>query len=57
MAYSHLPEIPGANGQARAEAEALTRLKEAIALILEDRREDGLPGVPETVIRGTITVE
>ena len=39
IAYS--PEIPGANGQGRTEAESLTSLKEAIALILEDRRENG----------------
>ena len=55
IAYS--PEIPGANGQGRTEADALASLKEAIALILKDRREDGLRGVPETAIRGTVTIE
>ncbi len=55
IAYS--PEILGANGQGRSEAEALTSLKEAIALILEDRREEGLRGVPDTAIRGTVTLE
>ena len=55
IAYS--PEIPGANGQGRTEAEALVSLKEAIALILEDRREDGLRGIPDTAIRGTVTIE
>ena len=55
IAYS--PEIPGANGQGRTEADALASLKEAIALILEDRREDGLRGIPKTAIRGTVTVE
>ena len=55
IAYS--PEIPGANGQGRTEAEAFDSLKEAIALILEDRREDGLRGVPENAIRGKVTVE
>ncbi len=55
VAYS--PEIPGANGQGRTEGEALNSLREAIALILEDRREDGLRGVPETAIRGTVAVE
>ena len=29
----------------------------AIALILEDRREDGLRGVPEDAIRGTVVVQ
>ena len=36
IAYS--PEIPGANGQGQDKEEALQSLKEAIALILEDRR-------------------
>jgi predicted RNase H-like HicB family nuclease len=55
IAYS--PEMPGANGQGRTEADALDSLREAIALILEDRRVDGLRGVPETAIRGKVTVE
>ena len=55
IAYS--PEVPGANGQGRTEADALDSLREAIALILEDRRVDGLRGVPETAIRGKVTVE
>jgi len=41
-AYS--PEVPGANGQGRMKEEALGSLAEAIALILEDRREEGLRG-------------
>ena len=55
IAYS--PEMPGANGQGRTEEEALDSLRDAIALILEDRREDGLRGVPESAIRGKVTVE
>ncbi|MDA0746864.1 MAG: type II toxin-antitoxin system HicB family antitoxin [bacterium] len=55
IAYS--PEIPGANGQGHTAVQALDNLKEAIALILEDRREDGLRGIPETAVRGTITIE
>jgi predicted RNase H-like HicB family nuclease len=39
VAYS--PEIPGANGQGRTPQAARENLAEAIALILEDRREDG----------------
>lgn len=38
----YCPEIPGANGQGKSEEECRTNLGEAIALILEDRREDGL---------------
>ena len=39
---AHSPEIPGANGQGRSPEDARENLAEAIALILEDRREDGL---------------
>ena len=40
------PEIPGTNGQGRTKEEARESLAEAIALILANRREDGLRGVP-----------
>ena len=45
LAYS--PEIPGANGQGRTKDECLQSLSQAIELILQDRREDGLRGLPE----------
>src|SRR5205085_1658218 len=51
------PEIPGANGQGRTIEECRASLADAIALILEDRREDGLRGVPADAIRETVTVE
>ena len=54
---AYCPEIPGANGQGRTKEEARTSLSEAISLILEDRREDGLRGVPPDAERETITVE
>ncbi len=54
---AYCPEIPGANGQGRTKKEALKSLAEAIALILEDRREDALRGVPPEAIRETVTVE
>lgn len=41
---AYCPEIPGANGQGHTRDEARASLAEAIALILEDRREDGLRG-------------
>jgi predicted RNase H-like HicB family nuclease len=50
------PEIPGANGQGRTRDEARSNLSEAIALILEDRREDALRGVPADAIRDTVSV-
>ncbi len=51
------PEIPGANGQGRTKEECLQSLADATALILEDRREDGLRGVPPDAIREVVTVE
>ena len=36
---SYCPEIPGANGQGRTKDECLESLREAVRLILEDRRE------------------
>ena len=49
-------EIPGANGKGKSKDEALEGLADAIALILEDRREGGLRGVPREAIRETITI-
>ena len=45
------PEIPGANGPGRTKAGALKSLSDVIALILEDRRKDGLRGVPAAATR------
>lgn len=53
---AYCPEIPGANGQGRTTDEARDSLAEAIALILEDRREEGLRGVPPEAIRETVTM-
>ncbi len=55
IAYS--PEIPGANGQGRTREEARRDLADAIALILADRREDGLRGLPADAERATVTVK
>jgi len=54
IAYS--PEMPGANGQGRTKEEALSSLADAIRLILDDRRADGLRGVPEGAAIETVTV-
>jgi predicted RNase H-like HicB family nuclease len=53
---AYCPEIPGANGQGRTKEEARTSLIDAITLILEDRREDGLRGVPPDAERETVTI-
>ena len=54
IAYS--PEIPGANGQGLTKAEALKSLSEAIDLILEDRREDAIRGLPHDAERDIVAV-
>ena len=54
---AYCPEIPGANGQGKSKQEALDSLSAAIHLILEDRREDGLRGLPPEAIRETVTVK
>ena len=43
---AYCPEIPGATGQGRTKPEARESLASAIALMLADRREDGLRAVP-----------
>ena len=44
MAYC--AEVAGANGQGKTEEECLANLREAIALILEYRREETLRALP-----------
>jgi predicted RNase H-like HicB family nuclease len=51
------PEIPGANGQGHTVEECRENLAAAIRLILEDRREDGLRGLPATALREVVTVQ
>jgi predicted RNase H-like HicB family nuclease len=51
---AYCPEIPGANGQGRTREECLANLADAISLILEDRREDALRGVPDDATRDTV---
>jgi predicted RNase H-like HicB family nuclease len=53
---AYCPEIPGANGQGRTIEECRKSLAEAIALILEDRRQDALQGVPEDAIKELVVV-
>ncbi|MCI0486602.1 MAG: type II toxin-antitoxin system HicB family antitoxin [Blastocatellia bacterium] len=53
---AYCPEIPGANGQGRTIEECRNSLAGAIALILEDRREDALRGIPQDAIRETVVI-
>ena len=53
---AYCPEIPGANGQGKTRQECLASLADAIRLILEDRREDALRGIPADAIRDSVSV-
>jgi len=50
------PEVPGANGQGETIEEAKNNLREAIELILEDRRADILRGLPEDAIQEKVLI-
>lgn len=50
------PEVPGANGQGETVEEAKENLREAVALILEDRLADVKRGLPDDVIQETIAI-
>jgi predicted RNase H-like HicB family nuclease len=43
---AYCAEVPGANGQGKSREECLANLREAIALILEHRREESLRALP-----------
>jgi predicted RNase H-like HicB family nuclease len=53
---AYCPEIAGANGQGRTKDEARDSLAAAIALLLDDRREDGLRGLPPDAERDTVVL-
>lgn len=54
---AYCPEVPGANGQGRTVEECRQSLAEAIGLILEDRRQDAMRGVPENAIKEIVVVK
>ena len=43
---AYCADVPGANGQGKTHEECLANLREAIALILEHRREESLRALP-----------
>jgi len=49
-------EVPGANGQGETVEEAKENLRQAIELILDDRKADILRGLPEDAIRDKVMV-
>ncbi len=54
--WAYCPEVPGANGQGETVEQAKSDLAAAIQLILEDRLEDSLRGLPDDAIRETVSV-
>ncbi len=50
------PEIPGANGQGETIDETKDSLRQAIELILEDRRADILRGLPKDAIQDKVLI-
>lgn len=54
---AYCPEVPGANGQGRTIQECKKSLAEAIQLILEDRRQDALRGLPADAMQEVLILE
>ena len=53
---AYCPEVPGANGQGKTIDECKASLAAAVSLIMEDRREDALRGLPKDAIREVFAV-
>ncbi len=54
---AYCAEVPGANGQGKTKEKCLVNLSEAIGLILEDRRQDALRGIPEDATPEVVSLE
>ena len=50
------PEVPGANGQGETIEETKDNLRQAIELILEDRKADILRGLPDDAIQDKVLI-
>ena len=50
------PEVPGANGQGETIEEAKNNLRDAIELILQDRKADILRGLPDDAIQDKVMI-
>ncbi len=53
---AYCAEVPGANGQGESREACLDNLREAIALILEHRREDSLRSMPPDAEQESVVV-
>lgn len=54
--WGFCPEVPGANGQGETVDAVKQDLLAAIELVLLDRREDGLRGVPADALTELMTI-
>ena len=53
---AYCAEVPGANGQGESHEECLDNLREAIALILQHRREESLKSLPPEAAQELVVV-
>jgi predicted RNase H-like HicB family nuclease len=53
---AYCAEVPGANGQGKTREECLANLREAIALVLNHRREDSLRSMPSDAEQELVVV-
>ena len=54
---AYCAEVAGANGQGKTKEECISNLRDAIHLILKDRREDVLRGIPKGAKIQTVNIE
>lgn len=50
---AYCAEVPGANGQGKSREESLANLREAIALVLEHRRQESCAACPPAPSRNS----
>ncbi len=53
----YCPEVPVRTVRGRTLDECRVSLRDAISLVLADRREDGLRGVPADAVQETVVLE
>lgn len=53
---AYCAEVPGANGQGKSREECLASLREAIALILDYRREESLRALPSDASQELVVI-
>ena len=53
---AYCAEVPGANGQGQSRDECLANLREAIALILEHRREESFRALPPDAQKEVVVI-